>query len=62
MVVVSDAGGEPHAMVVKPVATSVAELAVLGAIRNHYLLDIHKNNRVVVSYITTDTYYVSGSL
>ena len=37
MVVVADAAGQPRAMVVKPVAASVAELTMLSTIRNHDL-------------------------
>ena len=37
MVVVSDAGGEPHAMVVKAIAACVTQLAVLATIWNHNL-------------------------
>ena len=37
VVVVAHTAGQPEAVVVEAVAAGIAELAVLGAIRNHYL-------------------------
>ncbi len=37
VVVEPDTAGQPQAMVVKPIAATVAKLAVLGPIRNNYL-------------------------
>ena len=37
MVVVADTGGQPRAVMVKPIAAGIAEFAVLRAVWDHYL-------------------------
>jgi len=44
VVVVADAGREPHAVMVETRAACMAQLTVLGAIRNHDLEERNKSN------------------